>query len=148
MKKLSVFICLLFVTICSFAQLNVMGEFKGQEKIATIRATYSYLYQTSSGYEFVAKTDNRFDNLFYFFLGENAEDAIQTTTDLLNLVENKDFENAIVTNKDKQCHIYKLNMLGTSCLVFKGDGYAGESNIGKNELKKIIKKLSSLKTSN
>ena len=49
MKKLSVFICLLFVTICSFAQLNVMGEFKDQEKIATIRATYSYLYQTSSG---------------------------------------------------------------------------------------------------
>ena len=114
MKKLSVFICLLFVTICSFAQLNVMGEFKNQEKIATIRATYSYLYQTSS--------------------------------DLLNLVENKEFENAIVTNKDKQCHISKLNMLGTSCLVFKCDGYAGESNIGKTELKKIIKKLSSLKT--
>ena len=54
--------------------------------------------------------------------------------------------NSIVTNKDKQCHISKFNMLGTSCLVFKCDGYAGESNIGKAELKKIIKKLSSLKT--
>lgn len=148
MKKLSVFICLLFVTICSFAQLNVMGEFKNKEKIATIRATYSYLYQTSSGYEFVAKTDNMFDNLFYFFLGENVEEAIQTTTDLLNLVENKEFENAIVTNKDEQCRISKFNMLGRSCLWFKGDGYAGDSNISKNELKKIIKKLSSLKTTN
>lgn len=148
MKKLSVFICLLFVTIYSFAQLNVMSEFKNKEKIATIRATYSYLYQTSSGYEFVAKTDNMFDNLFYFFLGENVEDAIQTTTDLLNLVENEEFENAIVTNKDKQCRISKFNMLGRSCLWFKGDGYAGDSNISKNELKKIIKKLSSLKTTN
>lgn len=148
MKKFSVFICLLFVTICSFAQLNVIGEFKDQEKIATIRATYSYLYKTSSGYEFVAKTDNRFDNLFYFFLGENVEDAIQTTTDLLNLVENKEFENAIVTNKDRKCCIYKLNMLGASCLMFKCDSYAGTSNIGKNELKKIIKKLSSLQTTN
>lgn len=146
MKKLSVFICLLFVTICSFAQLNVMGEFKNNEKIATIRAACSYLYQTSSGYEFVAKTDNMFDNLFYFFLGENVEEAIQTTNDLLNLVENKDFENAIVTNKDKQCHIYKLNILGRSCLVFNDDDYAGDANISKSELKKIIKKLSSLKT--
>lgn len=148
MKKLIVFICLLFVTICSFAQLNVMREFKNNEKIATIRATCSYLYQTSSGYEFVAKTDNMFDNRFYFFLGENVEDAIQTTTDLLSLVENEEFENAIVINKDKQCRISKFKMLGISYLWFKCDDYAGYSNISKNELKKIIKKLSSLKTTN
>ena len=163
MKKFSVFICLLFVTICSFAQLNVIAE-----KIDMISTSYS-LYKTQSGYEFVAETDNRYDSLFYFFLGENVVDAIQTTTDLLKLVENKEFEHVIVTNKDKKCHIYKRKMvvthafrtqccdgcltwkhdtIGKPWLEFKGYDYKGKFFVSKNELKKIIKKLSAQQTTN
>lgn len=38
----------------------------------------------------------------------------------------------------KMNNVAYLNLI---CLWFKGDGYAGDSNISKNELKKIIKKL-------
>ncbi len=144
MKKFFTFICFLFVTICSFAQLNVVGEFNDNKKICTIRTSYSYLYQTKDGYEFVSKTTNRYDNRFYLFLGEDIESAIQTSQDLIDLLDNEEFENAIITNKDENCTIGKVKMLGQPYYLLTDSKHAGSCNLTKGELKKIIDKLQSI----
>lgn len=145
MKKFFVLFSFVCVTLCSFGQINVVGEFKNNKKIATIRASYSYLYQTESGYEFGSRTSNRFDDNFYFFLGEDVESAVQTCEDLIAFLEDADFENGIVTNKDRKCTISKMSILGADCFYLMDNRHAGSCNITKKELIKIIKKLKIIK---
>jgi hypothetical protein len=145
MKKIFVLFSFVCITLCSFGQINVIVEFKSHKKIATIRASYSYLYQTESGYEFVSRTSNKFDDNFYFFLGEDVESAVHTCEDLIVFLEDADFENGIVTNKDKRCTISKMSILGADCFYLMDSKHAGSCNITKKELNKIIKKLKSIK---
>jgi hypothetical protein len=145
MKKFLVLFSFVCITLCSFGQINVIVEFKSDKKIATIRAAYSYLYQTESGYEFISRTSNQFDDIFYFFLGEDVESAVHTCEDLIVFLEDADFENGIVTNKDKRCTISKMSILGADCFFLMDSKHAGSCNITKKELIKIIKKLKAIK---
>lgn len=144
MKKLCLLFCFMCVSLYSFGQITVMGEFRSYKKIATVRASYSYVYQTESGYEFVSRTSNQFDNDFHFLLGEDKESAIQSAKDLIGLLENKDFENAIISNKNDKCVISKMSMLGANYLLLADNKHAGSCNITKKELDKIIQKLNSI----
>ena len=133
---------LLGVTSC-YSQLNVTGQIeKPAEEIGTIRMMSIYLkYTENLGYFFTMTTDNQFDDVMIFRLGEDAESAILTVKDMISLIDNHVASTDVKQGTTTTTLMNLSKGIGKNYLYLKQSGYAGTNAISKKELEKIIKKI-------
>ena len=141
MKKVLLLVAFALIGLTANAQLNVTTQVdKAPERVATIRNVNSWLFKGSSGYFISANTDNRFDKSLYFLLGEDAESAITTLYQMIDLIE-KRVASTEVQQGDTKHTLMVMKVFGGYCLVIKQAGNAGTTNFTPKELQKTIKKI-------
>ena len=120
------------------AQIKKTGSFKA-ETIASVRMGVVNLRKAEGDFYLAMQTTNQFDDAMILKLGDTKESALQSLNDLVDIMESlqgsemQQIDNGYGTN-------FRLwKDLGT--LYFSADGYAGNGNIAKFELKKFIKAL-------
>ena len=140
MKKIFVFICLVFITISANAQLNVNATIKEEpQKVMTLQFMYSWLYKTDNGYSIWMVTDNKFDRRYNtIFLGETIENTMATLQDLKTIME-KEISFVEVKQYDGDLALYYVSQLGVKQLWVKQVGNAGKSWVTLGQIEKIIK---------
>ena len=148
MKKIILFILILFTYSTVFAQLNITSINSRPEKIMTIRTGYSQLYynieKSDTLYYFAIKTDNRFDDPIFFSIGYGKSSAILSIEDLIEIAEKgKNNETISVPGMytDDKIYINSTTVFGIKGLILNQKGHAGVSNINLGELKRVLKKL-------
>jgi hypothetical protein len=121
------------------AQIQKTGTFK-TTTLASVRMGFVNLKLSGDGTYYLAmKTTNQFDDYMILKLGENKESAIQSLNDLVGIFDslNGEASQYIQNGYGRELRLWKL-MGG---LYLSSDGYAGDANIGKGELKKFIKAI-------
>lgn len=128
------------VALNANAQLKVTDEIKAPEKISTYYVPgypgAARLMKAASGsYYFIdIWSDNRFDNVFSFFIGKTKEEAVQTLLELEALYKKKKMT-IEVKNHKKECYISRMS---GSSLLLSQDGYAGAIILKKRAVQKFI----------
>lgn len=144
MKKIVIsLIMVISVMFNANAQLNISGVIeKEPEKLLTLQMSYSWLYNTSGGYEIWFRTDNKFDRYYTSLtLGEDVDSVLQTLKDLNTIMEK---EVAIVTVKQSDGDLtltYRCE-LGVKQIWIKQKGNAGQSWITKKQVERLIEYFS------
>lgn len=127
----------IMLPIMADAQIKKTGTYKS-ETISSARMGIVSLRHDKS-YYLAIRTTNQFDDAMILELGKTKESAIQSLSDLLDILENlQGKETQYIDNGyGKQFRLHKeLN-----ALHIHADGYAGVGGITKAELKKFIKAL-------
>ena len=139
MKK----ILLLVIAIMTFtpmtnAQIKKTGE-SNTKTIASARMGIVVLRQSDKDFYLSMTTTNQFDNAMLLKLGDTKESAKQSLNDLLDILESLegDASQYIDSGFGRELRLWKL----MGALYISADGYAGNGNISKSELKKFIKAL-------
>ena len=139
MKK----ILLLVIAIMTFApmtnaQIKKTGE-SNTKTIASVRMGIVVLRQSDKDFYLSMTTTNQFDNAMLLKLGDTKESAKQSLNDLLDILESLDGDASqyIDNGFGRELRLWKL----MGALYISADGYAGNGNIAKSELKKFIKAL-------
>lgn len=144
MKKILFILSFILLGVTSgYSQLNVTSQIeKPSEEIGTIRMMSIYLkYTEDLGYFFTMTTDNRFDKVMVFLLGEDAESAILTVKDMISLIDNHVASTDVKQGTTTTTLTNLSKGMGKNYLYLKQPGYAGTNAISKKELEKIIKKI-------
>ena len=151
MKKIILFLLVVFISNTIFAQLNITSRNSQPEKVMSIRPGYSQLYyeieESDTLYYFSINTDNRFDNPIYFAIGYGKNSAIQSVEDLIEIVEKGNENNETISvpgmYTDDKIYISSAAILGIKGLILTQRGHAGVSNLNLGELRRVSKKLKS-----
>jgi tryptophan synthase alpha subunit len=144
MKKILFILSFILLGVTSgYSQLNVTHQTeKESEEIGTIRMMSIYLKHSESlGYFFTMTTDNRFDGVMLFLLGEDAESAIETVNDMISLIDNHIASTEVKQGNTTTTLSNREKGMGKNYLYLRQQGYAGTNAISKKELEKIIKKI-------
>lgn len=151
MKKIILFLLVIFISNTIFAQLNITSRNAQPKKVMSVRPGYSWLCykieESDTLYYFSINTDNRFDNPIYFAIGCGKNSAIQSIEDLIEIAEkgNKNNETISVPGMytDDKIYISSAAILGIKGLILTQRGHAGVSNLNLGELRRVSKKLKS-----
>ena len=151
MKKIILFLLVVFISNTTFAQLNITSRNSQPEKVMSIRPGYSQLYyeieESDALYYFSINTDNRFDNPIYFAIGYGKNSAIQSVEDLIEIAEKGNENNETISvpgmYTDDKIYISSAAILGIKGLILTQRGHAGVSNLNLGELRRGSKKLKS-----
>ena len=142
-KVLALFGALAFSLIAS-AQLNITGKGAKFERLGAIRSSYMWLYCQNTDYYIVVRSSNQFDDNVLFCLGENANSSVETAKNLIDeydsLEQGESF--SAMDAKNKEMIFQKGKILGVPCLLMVQTGQAGNSNISRKDLEKIISLIS------
>jgi hypothetical protein len=151
MKKIILFLLVVFISNTAFAQLNITSRNSQPEKVMSIRPGYSQLYyeieESDTLYYFSINTDNRFDNPIYFTIGYGKNSAIQSVEDLIEIAEKGNENNETISvpgmYTDDKIYISSAAIFGIKGLILTQRGHAGVSNLNLGELRRVSKKLKS-----
>lgn len=141
MKKIIIAIisAMILMPTMADAQIQKTGTFK-TKTLSSVRMGFVNLKLSGNGTYYLAmKTSNQFDDYMLLKLGENKESAIQSLNDLIDIMDSLKGESTqyIQNGYGRELRLWKL--LGA--LYISCDGYAGDANVGKGELKKFIKAI-------
>ena len=151
MKKIILFLLVVFISNTTFAQLNIISRNSRPKKVMSIRLGYSQLYyeveKSDTLYYFSINTDNRFDNPIYFAIGYGKNSAIQSVEDLIEIAEKGNENNETISVPgmftDNKIYISSSAILGIKGLILTQSGHAGVSNLNLGELRRVSEKLKS-----
>ena len=151
MKKIILFLLVVFISNTTFAQLNIISRNSQSKKVMSIRLGYSQLYykveESDTLYYFSINTDNRFDNPIYFAIGYGKNSAIQSVEDLIEIAEKGNENNETISvpgmYTDNKIYISSAAILGIKGLILTQKGHAGVSNLNLGELRRVSEKLKS-----
>lgn len=131
----------LIISSNSSAQLRVQSEHKAINKIGTLRSSYMWLYVQGSDYYINIRTSNEFDENTLFCLGENADSAIQTARDMINIINTIEYNSSVEVEDAKGVGavFVKKKILGQPYLDIKQERRAGTSNITLKEIEAAIR---------
>lgn len=145
MKKFIVFIftAIILAVGTSFtakAQLNIAKQSDMPKQVKTIALYWTWVYQDKEGYYLVTKSDNQFDDdWFWLPIGSTKEECIESIDGLLSITESDD--DSIFTIDDARggkLNAFKFKYLGETmvCLTDVGHRYAGKGTLAKMYLNK------------
>lgn len=138
MKKIIIAIISAMILMPTMADAQIQKTGKVTTKtLASVRMGFVSLRMLEpSTYYLAMQTTNQFDDPMLLKLGENKESAVQSLNDLIDILDSLtgDATQYINNGFGKELRLWKL-MGG---LYISADGYAGNANIGKSELKKFI----------
>ena len=120
------------------AQIQKTGSVK-TETIASVRMGFVSLRKSEGRYYISFSTTNQFDDKILLKLGDNKESAIQSLNDLIDILDSLQ-GNAIQyidNGYGRELRLWKL----MGALYISADGYAGDANTSKGELKKFLSAL-------
>lgn len=140
MKKiLTIAIALFMLCPLMSAQIQIKQNAK-MEKIATISASWYYLYYSDGEYLLSLKSTNQFDDSYWLHLG-NKEEALQSLDALIDLCDSlgKD-DSAEISNGANKTYFVHRHMGGLS-FHQKEPGMAGFTSMTKAYLKKTHAKI-------
>lgn len=140
MKKLIAITVVVILHSPLFAQLNISATHSKVEKIGTLRSTYSWVYNQDTDYYLCMRTTNQFDDNTLFCLGELAESAIQTASDIIKLIKDLEVDVSVEVkdSKGQEALFIKKKVLGSPFITIRQENRAGTSNITINELESAI----------
>lgn len=120
------------------AQIKKTGTFKS-ETIESLRMGVVSLKVADGEYYISFKTTNQFDDLMILKLGETKESAIQSIQDIIDILDSlQGNETQYIDNGyGREFRLFKV----MGALYIAADGYAGNGNASKGELKKLLKAL-------
>lgn len=120
------------------AQIKKTGTFKS-ETIESLRMGVVSLKVADGEYYISFKTTNQFDDLMILKLGETKESAIQSIQDIIDILDSlQGNETQYIDNGyGREFQLFKV----MGALYIAADGYAGNGNASKGELKKLLKAL-------
>lgn len=120
------------------AQIKKTGTFKS-ETIESVRMGIVSLKKAENEYYLTFKTTNQFDDLMVLKLGDSKESAIQSLQDILEILDTLqgNATQYIDNGYGREFRLYKV----MGALYISADGYAGDGNASKGELKKLLKAL-------
>lgn len=138
MKKIIIAIisAMILMPTMADAQIQKTGTLK-TKTLSSVRMGVVNLKLNENGTYYLAmKTTNQFDDYMILKLGENKESAIQSLNDLLDIFDSLKGESTqyIQNGYGRELRLWKV----MGALYMSSDGYAGDANIGKGELKKFI----------
>lgn len=151
MKKIILFLLVVFISNTTFAQLNITSRSTQPKKVMSIRPGYSQLWykieESDTLYFFSINTDNQFDDPIYFAIGYGKNSAIQSVEDLIEIAEKGNKNNETISvpcmYTDDRIYISFGAIFGIKGLILTQRGHAGVSNLNLGELRRISKKLKS-----
>ena len=120
------------------AQIKKTGKFKS-ETIQSLRMGVVSLKVADGEYYISFKTTNQFDDLMTLKLGETKESAIQSIQDIIDILDSLHGNEIqyIDNGYGREFRLFKI----MGALYIAADGYAGNGNASKGELKKLLKAL-------
>ena len=120
------------------AQIKKIGTFKS-ETIKSLRMGVVSLKVADGEYYISFKTTNQFDDSMILKLGETKESAIQSIQDIIDILDSlQGNETQYIDNGyGREFRLFKV----MGALYIAADGYAGNGNASKGELKKLLKSL-------
>ena len=138
MKKFIVFIitAIILAVATSFtakAQLNINKVQDSPKQIKTIALYWTWIYQDNDGYYLVTKSDNQFDeNYFWLNIGSNKEECVQSIDALISIVNSSKEDNFVIDDA-RGGKLYAFGTKGIAskliCLSDVGHRYAGKGLI-------------------
>jgi hypothetical protein len=140
MKKILLMVIALMTLVpMADAQIKKTGETK-TETISSLRTGVVSLKLSKGMYYLTLRTTKQFDDPMILKLGDSKESAIQSLNDLIDILDSLqgNATQYIDNGFGKEFRLFK--MMGA--LYIDADGYAGNGNISKGELNKLIKALS------
>lgn len=138
MKKIIIAIisAMILMPTMADAQIQKTGSFKAKT-LATARMGVVNLKLDGDGIYYLAmKTTNQFDDYMVLKLGENKESAIQSLNDLIDIFDSLNGDAVQYINNGYGIELRLWKFMGG--LYISADGYAGDGNVGKGELKRFI----------
>lgn len=140
MKKIIIAIisAMILMPTMANAQIKKTGENKTQT-IASLRMGIVSLNHSNNGYYIAFHTTNQFDDAMILKIGDDKDSAIQSLKDLIDILETLqgDETQYIDNGYGREFRLWK--MMGT--LYISADGYAGNGNVSKGELNRLLKAL-------
>lgn len=140
MKKIIIAIisAMILMPTMADAQIKKTGENKTQT-IASLRMGIVSLNLSNNGYYIAFHTTNQFDDAMILKIGDDKDSAIQSLKDLIDILETLqgDETQYIDNGYGREFRLWK--MMGT--LYISADGYAGNGNVSKGELNRLLKAL-------
>lgn len=120
------------------AQIKKTGSMK-TETLVSLRMGVVTLRQSEGSYYIAMTTTNQFDDAMILKLGDTKESARQSLTDLIDILESlQGNETEFIDNGyGREFRLFKV----MGALYVAADGYAGNGNIGKSELNRMLKAL-------
>lgn len=122
----------------AYAQIKKTGTFKS-ETIESVRMGIVSLKVANGEYYLSFQTTNQFDDLMVLKLGETKESAIQSLQDIIEILDGLQ-GNATQFIDNGYGREFRLSKV-MGALYISADGYAGNGNTSKGELKKFLKAL-------
>jgi hypothetical protein len=147
MKKFVIAALAALVCVSAAAQLKVKASASAPKTIAVLRSGTVRVVASDEGIYFTLPSTNRFDNEPSFFLGKDADSAVQTLADLVALIENGDPGSVTEAERwpGQSCTLLVDKQLGVKVLYLDYSGLAGQASTSKGELEKmsaaILKKV-------
>ena len=129
---------MLFFPTVTDAQIKKTGTFKA-ETIESVRMGIVSLKLADGEYYLCFTTTNQFDDLMVLKLGETKESAIQSLQDIIEILDGLQ-GNATQFIDNGYGREFRLSKV-MGALYISADGYAGNGNTSKGELKKFLKAL-------
>ena len=144
MKKLFFIALMGMFTLPSMAQIQTSTEKSSFETIAKFRGgTQTLHYLAPLGYSLTLSTDNRFDDLFIIYIGENSTEAVESIDGMLYLINNlgKDESTAFNDIAGQTIRATFSTIFGGKVLWFSDDEHAGLASITIKELELVKEKI-------
>ena len=144
MKKFIIIIVAVVLSIVNAnAQLNIRKSESSLKEIKTISAYWIWLYEDANGYYLVAKSDNQFDDNFYWLsIGSNKGECLDSIDGLISIANGSSDDDYYVEDTfGGKLHLFKTQLLGEKIVTIADTGhrYAGTAQISTIYLNKAKK---------
>ena len=139
MKRILIaLIAMMMFCLATEAQIKKTGSMK-TETLVSLRMGVVTLNQSEGSYYIAMTTTNQFDDAMILKLGDTKESARQSLTDLIDILESLQGNDTEFINNGYGREFRLFKVMGA--LYVAADGYAGNGNMGKSELNRMLKAL-------